>query len=444
MINWFTENITLQISDLLLNQSVRSKCKFLEESQWWDEERLVEYQNKQLRKIVRHAYDAVPYYNELFKKEKLKPTDVQSINDLYKIPILSKSAIKKNFPNIIVAKTLNQKKLKLHSTSGSTGRPLMYYNTSEGYSSDIAAYLRGWYWMGYRLGDKFMKLSQNPRKGIKLLQDLATRNKYLYARNLTEDDFQSIVKQIVKYNPKVLRSYPDPLLFLVNHSETKGIELPSLHAINTTGNNLLLTVREKVEKAFDCKIFDSYSCEGGAIFFECPTHQCYHSSMEYGITEILDNYGNASNVGKVVLTNLTNYATPFIRYDTNDVMEKSIEPCMCGRHLFSVKSIHGRESDILMAPNGNTLIVHKFTAYFEWIEEVVEFQVHQKSKTDFIFYLVVTSDFDDRLKMKIKDYWEQVCGARSNIFVECVKEIPLLKSGKRRFLIRDKSIKIDF
>ena len=444
MINWLTENITLRISDLLLGQSVRPKLKFLEESQWWDKEKLVGYQNVQLKKIIRHAYHNVPYYNELFKKEKLKPSDIQSVNDLYKIPLLSKSDVKENFPHKMVARNLNRKKLILQSTSGSTGRPMKYFNTADGYSSDIAAYLRGWYWMGFRLGDKFVKLSQNDRKGIKRLQDLVTRNKYIFAKDLTEDNFKAYVRQILRFQPRFLRSYPDPLLFLVNYAEACHIKLPSVQAINTTGNNLMPNIREKVERAFGCEIFDSYSCEGGAVFFECPTHECYHSSMEYGITEILDNEGNTSDTGKVVLTNLVNYATPFIRYDTQDVMEKSKEPCSCGRQLFSAKSLHGREGDILVATHGSLLLIYNFMYFFSKIEEVVEFQVHQKSQTDFVFYLVIAGDFSESLKLKVLEYCQKECGESANVYVECVDEIPLLKSGKRRFLVRDKSVRLEF
>ncbi len=165
------------------------------------------------------------------------------------------------------------------SSSGSTGEPLFYYRTRDAYSMNLAASLRGWYWMGYRLGDKYIKLSQNPRKTpIKRLQDKMSRNLYLASNPLIDSNFDFILKEIERYKPKIIRCYPDPLLFLArykqNHQEFSFRPL----ALTTTGNTLYSETREEIEAAFGCKIFDSYNCEGNSTVFECPTHTCYHSS----------------------------------------------------------------------------------------------------------------------------------------------------------------------
>ena len=171
--NGFARNIILPLGDMVMGRTVLKRLKFLEKSQWWSQNKLIAYQNKKLRKLIKHVYVNVPYYNELFKKRGLLPTDIQTIDDLNKLPILTKEDIRNNFPDRIVARNIPRRKLLHFASSGSTGEPLRYYKTPESYSYRIACNLRGWYWMDYKLGDKFVKLSQNPRQTAnKKIQDL--------------------------------------------------------------------------------------------------------------------------------------------------------------------------------------------------------------------------------------------------------------------------------
>lgn len=97
--NWITENIILPLSDIALGQSIKRHLDFLQKSQWWSEGDLKEYQNEKLRSLIKHAYENVPYYNDLFRKLRLKPNDIKDTNDLLKLPILTKEDIRENFKN---------------------------------------------------------------------------------------------------------------------------------------------------------------------------------------------------------------------------------------------------------------------------------------------------------------------------------------------------------
>lgn len=130
------------------------------------------------------------------------------------------------------------------------------------------------------------------------------------------------------------------------------------------------------ETAFSCKIFDSYGSEGNSIIFECPTHSCYHSTMEYGITEILDENDNKieKGSGRLISTDLWNFANPFIRYDTQDLVELYDKKCNCKRSLLPILRIIGRDNDVLEFNNVGRFIVHNFTGFFQndntFIEEI--------------------------------------------------------------------------
>lgn len=442
--NFLAENIILPLGDLATGQSVAKHLKFLLQSQSWSANEIREFQEQRLKKIIRHSVETVPYYSELFNNHGIRIEDVKTVDDLKRIPILTKEIIKKEGLSRFISSTFPTNKRLQKSSSGSTGEPLFYYTTKDAYSMNIAANLRGWYDMGFRLGDRYIKLSQNPRKNpLKRLQDSISNNMYLATNPLIESNFEFILEAIEKYKPKIIRCYPDPLLFLARHrAKSKKFNYSPL-AITTTGNTLYQETREEIETAFGCKIFDSYSCEGNSNVFECHTHSCYHSAEEYGITEVLDEYGAkiTNGVGRLVSTDLWNLAHPFIRYDTQDFVEVASDPCICGQQHLKIIRILGRDNDVIEMESGRKFIVHNFTGFFqtdipELCRSVDQFQVIKK-ESNIIFRLVVNHNFSNSVIAYIKNYWEKEMSAK--VKVEIVDHIPLTKSGKRRFIINEKS-----
>ena len=99
---------------------------FLQESQWWSEEKLKAYQMEQLEKLLRHAYENVPYYKRIFTERGLKPKDIQDFNDLQKLPCITKDDIKNNIKEL-TAQNFPESKLEYKTTGGSTGIPMGFY-----------------------------------------------------------------------------------------------------------------------------------------------------------------------------------------------------------------------------------------------------------------------------------------------------------------------------
>ena len=438
--NWLTENIVLPLSDIALGRSISKHIKFLEKSQWWSPNELKEYQNEKLRAIIKHSYENVPYYHELFNKRKLEPTDIKTTDDLLKLPILTKEIIRKNFPHNIVAKNIPRKQMMLGGSSGSTGEPLQYYITKDAYSFNLACNIRGWRWFGFRMGDRYIKLSQNPREGfLNKLQDKVQRCEYVLSQSLTQQDIKDIVELIRKSKAKIVRGYPSTLYVLANYIKSNGITDIKPIGLTTTGEILFPHMRQLIESQFHCSIFDAYSGEGGANVFECETHEVYHVSCEYAFTEIIDNGERLETEGKgeVVSTNFWNYAVPFIRYNVKDIAVLGNKKCSCGRGLPVIEKIEGRDSDILITPSGKHLIVHYFTGYFEWVNTVDQFQVIQDEKDKLTLLLIPNDKFNDEVKNKIQSDVSEYIGSDMKLEIRIVDDIPLTRSGKRRFVIRN-------
>ena len=440
--NVLTDKFLLPLSDKVLGRDIAKSFLFLQESQFWSIDRLEQFQNRQLRKIIRFAYENVTYYTDLFDKLKLKPSDIRSKADLPKLPILTKEDIRNNFPHRIVDKHLKRGSYYKAASSGSTGEPLQYYISKKANSMNVAAGLRGWYSMGYKLGDKYVKISQNIRStNEKKVQDILINSRYETLLQIDMANITRVLLNLKQFNPAVIRCYPDPLHFMAEVALDQDIIIRP-KAIATTGNILHQESRKLIQKAFQCELFDAYSCEGSATYFECSSHSCYHSAMEYGISEFVDIHttGNGKMQGRLISTDLWNYALPFIRYDSQDILEWDNNKCSCGKEHQNVTRIIGRDNDILITPDGKRLIVHIFTIYFSGVESVVQFQAVQDAINRITIKIVVNEKFNRTEEQKILTYWKEYIGDQVDVNLEVVDKIKPASSGKRRFLIRNKDV----
>ena len=423
--------------ELYSGTNIQQHLVELGKSQWWSKTQIEELQTKKLRALVRHAYDNVPYYHRIFSKQGVTPDDIKTKNDLKKIPMLMKDDIRKNLQDLLAKNIPKSKRIEIHS-SGSTGEPVKYYIDNKSYSADWAQTFRGWSWAGFQIGDPYVKLSLNPRKSYrKKIQDTFLNCRYVYAAGITDQVIKVEIEKIQRFNPKLIRDYSSHLYTLAKLMEKSNIHYKGA-AIVTTGDMLYPHYRELIEKQFQCKIFDGYGGESTPIAFECEEHNGYHLCDEDVIVELLADNENVApgELGGIVFTNLENYAMPFIRYNIGDVGTYADEACPCGRGLSLMKSIEGRDSDIIRTPSGDFIVVHFFTILFEYMEGVDQFQVMQERIDHLTVKIMKNQYFTDTDLIHIQNEIQKRVGADVDIEIHFVNEIPLSgRSGKRRFVI---------
>jgi phenylacetate-CoA ligase len=429
---------------------ISTDLEMLMQSQYWTKSQIDDYQNRKLREMISHCFQNVPFYNELMKKLRLTPSDIRTKEDLHKLPIVTKDDLR-NAKGKHVGVNLPPKSYFQNCSSGSTGEPFSFLSSYQAESFSKATNIRAWYWHGYRLGDKYVKLSMNSRSSkLKQLQDLFNRCKYLSSNQLSESSFEAIAHGLHAYDPLFIRGYPVPMFFLAEVIAKKygGYQGKSLLGINTTGTTLHDDVRKKIEDTFHTKVFDSYSCEGGANFTECPICGAYHPSEEYAISEFVADSFSANEADfplRHITTDLVNFASPFIRYDTQDymVLKDKTKWRDCTRPYLQVESIKGRDGDILVTPSGKYLLVDNFAAYFEFVPQVDLIQVIQDKIDHVDINMVVNSGFDDQTHRKIKEFWDLNFGEGVHVDVNVVDTIQLSSAGKRRTVIRNPDIKLN-
>lgn len=430
--------VIFPLMEIAEGTKIQKYLKLLDKTQWWKPEELEELQNKKLRALIKHAYENVPYYHQLFRKLNLKAEDVRTREDLQKLPFLTKEIIRRNLTRFL-AKNIPESQLMETHSSGSTGEPLKYYIDKESYSHGWAQTFRCWSWAGYRLGEPYTKISLNPRKQlIKKIQDKLLNCKYVYSSNINKNnlkDFLSMMK-----GSSIIRSYASSIFMIANMIENYGVEskwIPYPKAIATTGETLFENWRNKIEEVFECQILDGYGGESTPIAFECLEHAGYHICSEHVIPEIVRNESVASpgEIGEVVVTNLDRWAMPLIRYNIKDIAIMGKEECSCGRGLPLLDSIEGRDTEIVITPNGNFLVVHFFTILFEYIEGVDQFQVIQEKIDELNIKIVKNDKFTEKDKNYIFSEIKKHAGDEININLEFTDSIPPTRSGKRRFVI---------
>lgn len=441
--NYISEGLFLNLSDLALQQCTAKSLKFLKETRSWSREQIDAYQNERLRLLVKQAATNVPYYRDLFTKIGLSHKDIQSKEDLYKIPIVDKSIMREEGLERFTAIGFPKKGRVLQRSGGSTGEPISFYTTKEENSMNLAAKLQTWYNTGYRLGDRYVKIANCERTNWKKkLQDFTNNSLLIPFSNVEEKDLRATLEKIENSKPLYIRSYPLPLYLLAQYKKRCNDFHHCPKYIFTTGSTLSEDYRETIENAFGCKIIDSYSCEGNANVSQSPQCDYYHVSEEFGITEVLDKDNNpvTNGIGRVVSTDLWNFAHPFLRYDTQDLVEVCEEPCPCGNPRKMIKRIMGRECESFLQSNGKYFTVHDLTGFlkkYDNINEAIDaYQLVKKKDGTIAFRVICNDQFTAESEQFLENYWSKQFGKA--VCVEKVDKIPLLNNNKRLTIIEEK------
>lgn len=424
------EHIILPLSDLLKGEKVYEYLHRIQESEHWGEDEMLAFQLRKLKELVLYAAKEVPFYQDWFEHHGLSPDEINSLDDLDKLPVVDKALMRQEGMGRFASLRFPSRERRLSRSGGSTGEPFSFYESKTSYSVNMAAKLRTWYQAGYRLGDRYMKITNGVRTSrIKALQDKVNRCDYVPFYAITDDLLDSILMRIEKKKPLYIRSYPAPLYLLAKYRNNHSGYGHCPRHVFTTGSTLPKAYRDEIERAFGCDVIDSYSCEGTPNTYETVSHDGYAICRFYGIIEVLDDQGYpvSDGVGRVVSTDLWNLAHPFLRYDTQDLVE------VCSGKIVRVV---GRDCETLLEASGKVLTVHNFTHYFaDNYPSVDGWQIAKMRDGSVEMRLVVNSKFDTSISRQIMDYWTKSLGVPVKIVV--VDKLPLMANNKHLSIVNE-------
>ena len=318
-------------------------------------EQILAWQNERLVKQVRHVWENVPYYRKKMEEKGVTPDDIQSVDDLHKLPFLTKDDLRDNYPFGLFA-VPRSKVVRIHASSGTTGKPTVvgYTRNDLNMWSEIMARIisaagvteedmaqicfgyglftgaLGLHYGLERVGAAVVPSSSgNSEKQIMLMKDFGTTT---------------------------LIATPTYALYLGELAHELGYRREDLKLrIGLFGSEGCTTeMRAKIEDRLGLFATDNYGMSeliGPGVSGECELRCGLHIAEDHFLAEIVDpdtlEAKAEGESGELIVTTLTKEAMPLLRYRTRDLTRMNKEPCACGRTMARMDKVMGRSDDML-------------------------------------------------------------------------------------------------
>lgn len=401
-------------------------------TQWWTPERLLAQQLAQAQRVIRHAARTVPFYRErLAGLSDLAPGRL-TMERFRAIPPLTRRDIQEAGKDLWSgALPPGHGTPRPSRTSGSSGRPIEFLNTFVTALMAAALTLRGHLWHNRDLSQKNLK--------VRVAFTTGTRERWApvpwsgtsvqVSGKLPIDE---LFAHLLDEDPAYLEAHPHQILGLLQRSEQTGQRPGSLREARSFGETLDPWLREKCRALWGVPMVDNYSAEEfGTIAHQCPASTNLHVMAESVLLEVLDEDGapcRPGESGRVVITSLNNFASPFIREELGDVARVGA-PCACGRGLPVIERVMGRERNLFVRPDGGRVLPELYRE-FSSMAPVRQFQLTQKTVELIEARLAVTRPLGADEEQAIRGFIRDALGYAFDVRFIYVDEIPREPSGK--------------
>lgn len=249
------------------------------------------------------------------------------------------------------------------------------------------------------------------------------------------------IKEINLKKPKIMLGYVQSVYEMAKFIKMFNKQIHKLNSIITSAGVLTPEIRDYIESIFNTKIYNRYgSREVSVIGSSCEKSSKIHIDMYQKFIEILDDESNTleeHEKGNIIITDLTNYAMPLIRYKIGDIGSLDFSQCSCGRGLIRLNNVFGRNVDIFKNEMGELIDGEFFTHLFYFRENIKKFQVIQE-KLNEIHVNIVTLDnnnLNKHIQEEIIKNIKLVMGENCKVFFDYVNDIEPTYSGKFRYTI---------
>tara|TARA_B110000211_G_scaffold88865_1_gene103887 strand:- start:1335 stop:2624 length:1290 start_codon:yes stop_codon:yes gene_type:complete len=376
-----------------------------------------QFQEDELKKLLYYLKDNSTYYQRVFKRQNIQISDINTLEDLQKIPVTTKEDLHRYNDDFICIDSSNI--IDYVTTSGTTGNPV-FFGLSD---KDLER-------LAYNEAISFACSKVTKNDTIQLMTTIDRRflaglAYFLGARKLGA----GIIRvgagipelqwdSILKFKPSYLIAVPSFLLKLIEYAENNGITVNSssvkgvicigepLKNQDFSDNVLSLKIKEK----WDIELYSTYaSTEMSTAFSECEFQQGGHHHPELIIVEILDDHNQPvmeGEEGELVITTLGVETVPLLRFKTGDVIKAHYQPCKCGRNTLRLGPVIGRKKHMIKY-KGTTIyppamynLLNDFSAIENYIIELDRNEVG----LDNITIKVGTKASSEDLMQRLKDH----------------------------------------
>ena len=434
--NWRRQAINALLS--LSRSEVPSRLRAYRELESTASPRAIaEYQRLELLALLRHCHAHVPFYRAQIEAHHIDLSDRFSIDQLGRLPLLTKETIRAEASGLY-SDDRDDRGVFENSSGGSTGKPVVFLQDRFFVASSVVAAKFVYNeFLGKDPGEAEINLWGSQRdiqrgnlgvrqRAINFLYNRRFQNFFL----VDDAKLARFVDQINKHKPVSMWAYVESIDLLAKFIRRNKLTVHSPKLIISTAGTLLPGIRQSVQEVFRCPVYNQYgSRELGAIAFEMQDQDGLRGLPYLNYTEVVD--------GKVVLTSLTNYSMPFLRYEIGDTAEPWTGPqdpeFGCRRKVF--KAITGRSHSHFKTASGG--IVHGlfFTHQFYFLKWVTQFQVVQDRLDHITCHVVAAAEPVKADMEQIRERIRGVMGASCDVDFRFTDRIAPSASGKHLYTI---------
>ena len=414
--------------------------KIVKQTQYLPDDELKSFRNERLRNLLAEANANIPYYKKLFSDHKIKADEI-NLDSINKIPFLTKDIIREN-QSLLQNQVLPKSRFKENSTSGSSGRKTIFYSDLNAELFKAPLNWRSLNWVDIRFGDKELRIwgamhdINKARSLVNRTKNYLTNKVILSSYKLNDKIIREYIEFTNSYKPDQIHAYPSSLYEIAKHIVDNKLNIFKPKAIFTSGEQLYDWQREKIKEAFSADVFSFYGCrEVNIIAQECKKHEGMHIMAENILLEVVNDKGENiyDEEGEIVVTDLSNFVFPFVRYKIMDRGILTKKKCSCGINLPLLKSIHGRTFDLIKLVNGGSVGATFFTHLFREKPGIDDFRVYQNNiKKILVEYISGNKDLD------ITYFINQIKKQSDNcleVEFNRVDNFNIPDSGKKQFII---------
>ena len=436
-------NVLIPFYRKYINRSkVLTYYQKLKELQWNSLEENREIQRRKLYQLIQCASQNIPYYQQVIKEHNITFSEDTIFEDTKKFPLLTKEIIRNHFDEL---HRFRDKTYYRNTSGGSTGEPVVFYQDKEYLSWANATKRLFNEWAGRKLGDPMVKLwgllpdilgSGQGFKGY--LRQQVSGITILNTYRMTEKDIYEYVQKINTIKPRLILAYTNGIEELTRFIREHHLSVYSPPAIMTAAGVLYPEVKAKIEEVFHATVFNRYgSREVSDMACNCEKDEGLHLIPAVHYLEIVDDEGKQvkpGTPGNIIVTLMTNYTMPLIRYKIGDIGVLSDKACSCGRGFPLLEQVKGRIRSVFRNKQGDFIDGGIFIRLFYFRENIKQFQVIQESLEQITINIVLKNKKQSKIAEKdfleISESIKKIMKGDITIKYNLVEFVNLSPSGK--------------
>ena len=345
-------------------------------------------QLERLKKTVHHCMNS-PFYKKRFEENGLTPEDIQSLDDLRKIPFTTKQDLRDTYPFGIASVSLD-KAVRLHSSSGTTGNPTVIIHTQKDLDEWANAVARCLHMVGLRPSDVFQNSSGYGMFTGGLGFQYGAERLGMMTVPAAAGNTKRQLKFITDFGTTALHAIPSYVTRIYEVMQEMGISPKR----DTKLRTLIIGAephseeqRRRIEEMMGVKAYNSFGMSemcGPGVAFECQEQNGLHIWEDYYIVEIIDpdtlEPVPEGEVGELVLTTINREGMPLLRYRTRDLTRVLPGECPCGRHHKRLDRMKGRSDDMIILKGVNIFPIQIETILMQFKELTTNYLITLETK----------------------------------------------------------------